>query len=304
VKLNISLPSKTFFVGEYLALKGGPVLTVNTRPRFQMKIGGTDQKNKIHPESPAGKLLEAHSEFFKNINIEFLDPHLGKGGFGASSAQFAMLYALRHIDTHFRFDVQRFYDWKMLLSDYQNLSLKTRYLPSGADLIGQVCGGITFFNRSEGKLQNFAWPFSDIGFYILRTGFKVATHEHLSELSEFETANFDQASRRVLMGFSQIRSQDVVDGVNQYQNELQKQNKTFDGTLKKLEILRKAKGVLAAKGCGALGADALLVVAEKNSDLQAVFQNQDLQLIATENEISKGIKIQTEEQKTLFERTI
>jgi hypothetical protein len=92
--------------------------------------------------------------------------------------------------------------------------------------------------------------------------------------------------------------------VNQYQNELQKQNKTFDGTLKKLEILRKAKGVLAAKGCGALGADALLVVAEKNSDLQAVFQNQDLQLIATENEISKGIKIQTEEQKTLFERTI
>jgi hypothetical protein len=62
--------------------------------------------------------------------------------------------------------------------------------------------------------------------------------------------------------------------------------------------------VLAVKGCGALGADALLIITDKYSDITSELRTENLQIVATENEISKGIKIQTEEQRTLFERTI
>src|SRR5690606_39000184 len=108
-------PSKTFLLGDYLSLLGGPALLLNTEPRFQGllesiqptvkssaiadKIQAIEPYPGIHPQSPAGKFLQRHASDFADCNLTFFDPHQGAGGFGASSAQFLMVYALWSLKT-------------------------------------------------------------------------------------------------------------------------------------------------------------------------------------------------------------
>jgi len=114
----LSVPGKTFLVGEYLALSGGPSLLVATEPRFVLRVKAVAPRGRAaHPfaaASPAGRYLSRvirDSEMF-----EFQDPHQGAGGLGASSAQFALLYAWQN-----NIDVPPTSDtlWSELLRDYR-----------------------------------------------------------------------------------------------------------------------------------------------------------------------------------------
>src|SRR4051794_4338735 len=95
MSLVFSVPGKTFLAGEYLALSGGPSLVFASEPRFELSVtSGAGKAEGIHADSPAGLFIKKNQDYFKNFDLVFHDPYQGKGGFGASTAQFLGAYAM------------------------------------------------------------------------------------------------------------------------------------------------------------------------------------------------------------------
>lgn len=192
-ELCLSIPGKTFLAGEYLALSGGKTLVMATSPRFKMSLSlsSVESASPFHIESPAGKLWQIHQALLRKYNIQFQDPYL-RGGFGASSAQFALLWSCLQIlkfhnaeslmtdDSHDLAEVadnklldNKFSDANLnkqfddkfsvgswgsavmaepLLDDYRVLAQYQGKAPSGADIIGPFIGGLCRVQR-EPTLQ-------------------------------------------------------------------------------------------------------------------------------------------------------
>ena len=77
--LQLSVPSKTFLLGEYVALNGGPAIVLCTAPRFELRVEKNSSHAKyenIHPQSPAGKLI-AKNSFYQKYDLHFIDPYHG-----------------------------------------------------------------------------------------------------------------------------------------------------------------------------------------------------------------------------------
>src|SRR3990167_4806167 len=86
--LNFQIPAKTFLLGEYVALQGGPAMILTTTPCFEVGVGDLEIQA-IHPDSPAGLCWRDSGipgELF------WYDPYEGIGGLGASSAAFLGAY--------------------------------------------------------------------------------------------------------------------------------------------------------------------------------------------------------------------
>ncbi|WP_413587335.1 hypothetical protein [Bdellovibrio sp. HCB274] len=296
--LKCTIPGKTFLVGEYLALHGGPTLFVLSKPCFEVtETKGSGSLGSIHPDSPAGKFIADHSEYFKSIDLKFEDPYL-VGGFGASTAQFLGAYAIwMHRESHL-VGMEAQFDFKHLLSVYQKYAWNGEGTPpSGTDLIAQMKGSLTFFEKRKGLLSVSGWPFEDLEFYLIHTGNKVATHEHLKTLKEFDSSVLEKAAYRVQESFASVNPEELVAGVKAYAQELQDLGFTCEPTLKLLAGLRALPGVKAAKGCGALGADVLFVVTEKNQSeiIEKHCQSVNVKVIASHRTISAGLHLSEKE---------
>ena len=109
---EVMIPGKTFLVGEYLALEGGPSVVANTHPSFRFRWtleqadgGAARIEHGFHPESPAGKFLNRLNASrllgTEKATIEFHDPHYGKGGLGASTAEFLGAWVFERWATEF-----------------------------------------------------------------------------------------------------------------------------------------------------------------------------------------------------------
>ncbi|WP_413578389.1 hypothetical protein ACLVWU_07600 [Bdellovibrio sp. HCB290] len=296
--LKCTIPGKTFLVGEYLALHGGPTLCVLTKPCFEVtESKGSGSLGSIHPDSPAGKFIQDHSEYFKNIDLKFEDPYK-VGGFGASTAQFLGVYAFwMHRESHL-VGMEAQFDFKHLLSVYQKYAWNGEGAPpSGADLIAQMKGSLTFFEKRKGLLSVNAWPFQDLEFFLIHTGNKVATHEHLKTLKDFDSSALEKAAYRVQESFASVNSEELIAGVQDYAQALQNLGFTCEPTLKLLAGIRSQPFVKAAKGCGALGADVLFVVTEKNQseNIEKYCQSVNVKVIASHRTISAGLHISEKE---------
>jgi hypothetical protein len=66
------IPAKTFLLGEYLALKGGPSLIALTQPCF-----GIDEAKRLHPDCVAARFWQAKTKTL--IPFGLSDPFQGKG---------------------------------------------------------------------------------------------------------------------------------------------------------------------------------------------------------------------------------
>ncbi len=260
---RLSVPSKSFFLGEYLALTGGRTLLAATLPRFELQVQeGVGAVRGIAPGSPAGHLLAAHPEIFATVDVEFSDPHEAAGGWGASAAQFLMCYAtIERIDerpgdaTAARIDVER------MLAAYVDAAWDGRgATPSGADVVAQLHGGLVEFSRAGGTLRTHAWQFDDLEFYFIPTGSKVATHEHLRELGELDVTVFSLHADSACEALKSRDSGRFVAAMRGYADELERQALVHPHTLALLRRLGAIPGVLASKGCGALGADVAVTI--------------------------------------------
>ena len=299
MELIFEIPSKTFLAGEYLALEGGPALIANTDPCFQITVSqGGSASHPFHPNSPAGHLWKQHKGYFEDFKIELLDPHGGRGGFGASTAQFAALHVLLQMQESAWTEAQMDIDVRHAWTDYRNICENCGISPSGADLIGQLTGGLTFFERTAGRLEMFAWPFENLKFVLVRTNQKLSTHEHLLEKPKIDDEKFRPAMKMIEAGLVKLDANHFIEGIQKFSKELEVHQLVAANTLNLLTDLNSAS-VLAAKGCGAMGADviALFFESRNSGEVYERINTMGLEIVASSENVTSGLRKKISFQK-------
>ncbi|MFA5959520.1 MAG: hypothetical protein WC785_03295 [Tatlockia sp.] len=296
---TLSVGGKTFLLGEYAVLHEGPALLLATAPRFALKgkkesQTATDLFSQIAPESPAGKLIAKDLPFYQQFTFEFVDPYQGLGGLGASSAQFALFYAFKEQITHFLPS-----HLQACLSEYRELAHAEKgFTPSGADIISQLQGGLCFFYQKNKLIVQLAWPFPTLYFCLIHTGNKMATHTHLSTLTHLPANTLENLVFQAKAALSQGLAAPFIQAVGEYGLALDAMGLVAPETQHLLHHIKKIPGVLAAKGCGAMGADVLLCLLEKNKTkpLEAWCDARQLKRLFLGNKATGGLEWSSHEE--------
>lgn len=309
MKLKLSSPSKTFILGEYSAMNGGPALIACTEPRFELLLNSASSnqpKTKgIEAESPAGQFFNKFKSDFFYFDMEFFDPHQTRGGLGASSAQFAMLVALdcavkRSHHTDFSpellsavsaFEAKDGFHYLQIYRDcaWQGVGLP----PSGADVMAQLSGGLTYVHTEQNVISKFGWDFLDIDFILARTGKKVATHEHIKGVLDVPTEILKNITDTAMQSLLLKDEETFIESVRDYARVLQEKNWVAPHTLDLLAKINSQLPLLASKGCGALGADVLLLIFAKNEKekIKKYLAQEKLEFVASSENLSLGLQL-------------
>ncbi len=286
-----------------------------TRPCFEFSWTSVNHplSHGFHPESPAGKLLNelyAERPDSRNYAISFQDPHFGKGGLGASTAEFIGSWVFEQwlisekLNERVRTNERT--DFVEILPNHLNevvplwisdrlgsarfRDLLDRYFKyvkagSGADLVSQVTGGIAVWDGAQDHMRRFEWPFSDLSMSLFKTGRKLATHEHLASSVENQRRAWPESVRERGLGSTRDPGFDAAfeADMREWLKEAIQSLATSDadrftasvrgtgrlladsGRLANhsqniLDQLSDVSQVRAAKGCGAMGSDVILVL--------------------------------------------
>ncbi|KTD64421.1 hypothetical protein [Legionella spiritensis] len=266
--MNWSIPAKTFLVGEYAALAGGPAIILTTTPCFQTSLIATETLDGIHPESPAGQWWSTHH--VSSQGLRWYDPYQGLGGLGGSSAQFIGAYLASCHLLHVKASRQVLLD-----AYYQSCWRGDGLRPSGYDVLAQTQHRCVYINRHNDMIETYDWPFKDLSFLLLHSGQKLATHYHLQRVSlPSATAQLSEIVEQAKSAFEQADSALLIKAVNDYQQQLADLGLVARHSLNYLDRLKSKYHISAAKGCGAMGADVLLLILP-NDTLD--FQKQNLE---------------------------
>lgn len=294
--MRLSAPSKTFLFGEYGVLKNSPAVLLNTKPHFEIHITPSKEGMLVgvHPDSPAGRYYRVHNEFFKHYNIVFEDPWMGAGGFGASSAQFAMLFAVRNLFTGNDLHAQKYDFLNQVRTTYREIAAGRSGLPpSGADVLAQWVGGITHLNFTNQTVENLDWSFEKLSFVLIKTSSKIATHKHLETIEDVLDAEYALIAKRGMTALKNGDERNFILSVQAQFQLLSRNEFVAPETREHIGQIQDSNLTLASKGCGAMGADVIFTVLEKQN-LQKFLnwcRERDLNAVATENDITTGIQI-------------
>lgn len=262
---TISVPGKVFLMGEYSALIGAPVLLASVSPRFELRPGTSLVQ--VHPDSPAGRLIsEWTSESWDSSAFgELVDPYRGEGGFGASTAQFALIA----YSSGLRDPIQV---WEKYRSISKGLGL---HQPSGADLLLQWMGGAIIWDREQMKLKSVSIP-SDFRFLLFSAshlpGRKIQTHTHLELLSEKNFTKLATHSKLAIDAFEQGSLKNFSISMSDFVSEVSRLGLENKGAREDRDALERCPGVLNVKGCGAGLSDAVLVLLSPGADSSLVIR--------------------------------
>ncbi len=296
MKIQFSIPSKTFLIGEYLALEGAPAILMATQPKFHVIIEkpGEGACEGIHRQSPTGTLIREQADVFQKINFKFLDSHSGLGGFGASGAQFLASYLWSRMAQDGVVGRTAFPDllkemwrtFKLVMSDRGENA-------SGYDLISQFSGGLKAISSNPWEIRDLSWKFESDSLLLFRTGVKVPTHEHLQSITKLPSYDLKQLVQKAEHGLLHGSAADFAEGLNRYQEQLYKLGLLHPLVKPLKENLAKVPGVHAAKGCGAMGADVVLVFCKDEvvDAVKARAQEMNMTYVASQQDICEGLEI-------------
>ncbi len=263
--MHWSAPAKTFLVGEYAALKGQSALLLTTTPHFELRQTNEPGLHGIHPDSPAGRWW-THCNI-RNQGLAWHDPYQGLGGMGASSAQFLMVYqACAQLQGCSVTQNQILQDYRQFAASHSGVP------PSGYDVLAQMTQGCVYMNQHTGVYEQYTWPFTDLGFILVHSQQKLATHEHLQTLLSFSDIP-DQLGELVDYAKTAFLTQTayhLVEVVKAYHQILYKQGWVAPHSLQLIQRLYQETDALAIKGCGAMGADVLLLLVRQTQLSQHV----------------------------------
>ena len=291
--MKIFVPGKTFLVGEYAVLVGGPALGLATKPYFEFDWLGdeadTDLNHEIllnekyfHPDSPAGLLLHKYKHKMK---FYFKDHYLEKGvmgGFGRSTAEY--LTALTPLL------LEKKKGFVEILKEYKELHHYHEVKPSGMDLAFQYFGSITLADQATNFYQNFDWNFANLDFLVVSTGQKVPTYRHLVDLDMKTLSDLPSLSDQVTRVFAENKEADFLGLMKEWTAKLEEKGLTHAHSVELKNKLQQHQNILLVKPCGALGADVLLVFfnREHGPEIAQYLQNENLLVTAGSDELSHG----------------
>jgi mevalonate kinase len=250
-----SAPGKVFLLGEYAVLAGRPAIVAALPPRFSTELA----RAPFEPATPAGRLLAQAGE---SEGWVMRDPHLGAGGFGASTAEFAMAY--RRLAEHRGWALSA----EAVIRKYQELHAAERVPPSGADLFTQWAGGVVAFDPSQPARSERVSPRARIELLVFsatgQAGRKVATHEHLSRLDGADLRErFAPLAPPLEAGLAALRAGDSAGlgrAFSAYAEALRSLGLELPEATADREAISRLPGVAGAKGAGAMLADAVVAV--------------------------------------------
>lgn len=276
------IPSKTFLLGEYAAIAEASAIILNTGPYFELCLTNTAQRSDIHPQSPAGLWWQRVKQ--EPYGLSFEDPYQGLGGLGASSAQFLGSYLAGNYLNQSTPTIP-----ELLEAYYESAWSGVGLRPSGYDVIAQSQQGCVYINKQNNSLQSYPWPFKELSFLLLHTKTKLATHHHLQQAAlpactDVLSLIVDEARE----AFEQSNSEQLIHAINLYQHHLNALNLLAPHSLELIEQLKTNPKILAIKGCGALGADVLLLITSKDYAplLKHQLIAQNTAIIATEADVT------------------
>lgn len=290
MKFRMSAPSKTFLTGDYAVMMGGAALLLSTLPRFEFLAEKTDagepRISGIPEGSPAHTWLKQREPLLNGWALEFLDPHEKRGGFGASGAQFLFVHAFT-TSLQFANRAPKI-ELRDLFHDYQ---VCARGSGSGADILSQFAGGVARVSTSEIRAEKLSWPYPDLGFAVVRTGVKTATHLHLATLEKTMLSDLRGPAEDCARSFGVDDERIFAAKVNDYGKRLVNLGLQAPRTLELLSSFQAQSWCLAAKGCGALGADTIVLLFEKGEAETAAEHARTLGLPIVTEELSGGLEV-------------
>ena len=288
MEFTFQVPGKTFLLGEYAVLRSAPALIMCHEPSYRFRVshraraGLTELQRFFHPQSPAGYLVQ-HSALQGAQVFISCEHQYGEGGFGLSTAEFWVAHQLLSLID--RSGSHEFLAGASLPLDVDHLSLIQSYWrvfdhqnqsrPSGADLQAQSKGGFCYIDQKQSVLQTIRWPFPELSVCVVPTGKKLKTHEHLQKMQQVDFGDLVQISEMIAGVFQQEKPELLIDLVQQYGRLLQEKGLVADHTQEMMRDLQTLPGVLATKGCGAMGADSMLAIvrfSEKEMFLRQLFE--------------------------------
>jgi mevalonate kinase len=252
-----SIPAKTFFLGEYAAIAGAPAIILTTSPCFEVTLTHEPGLQGIHPESPAGRLWTEQGP--ADQGLLWHDPYHGRGGLGASSAQW--LGAYRAVFFSRDKGPMGVSSDEMLQAYFHSAWSGIGMRPSGYDVWAQSLQGCVYLHGQKAFSHGDIWPFDDLAFILVHTGKKLATHQHLQALAlSSQMEPLIQMVESAKSAFESGNSMRVIDAVNAYHQQLLQMGLVASHSLEQIDAWKAHPDVLAIKGCGAMGADVLLLL--------------------------------------------
>lgn len=291
MRIQLSCPSKTFLVGEYAVLVNGPALVMNTEPRFELRVERGEGRVTGLPEgSPALKWLKVREPVWAEWDLEFVDPHQGQGGFGASGAQFLLSHTFTTLLQSSFGRAAHGLDWIDAWRDHQVL---TESGGSGADVLSQIVGGVAQIEMVGPYARPLAWPYPELTWNIVRTHQKVPTHEHLSELNRNSLKLLASPAMEVMHSFGHATAETFLGLVRDYTKALTDCGLQAPAAQTLTRLLSEQDWCLLAKGCGALGADTVLAIfpVSEREKAQQFFKKQRLMWNPQTSQLSEGVRI-------------
>ncbi|MBC7741448.1 MAG: hypothetical protein H7061_04570 [Bdellovibrionaceae bacterium] len=278
------VPGKTFLVGEYSVLREGAAIGLATSPGFEIVPLQTHNQNQqlpFHPESPAGRYLRATGE---RIRYQLNDPYLAagiQGGLGRSTAEFFAVLS----------EADRAKPFSEIRKLYLDLHAGESQPPSGADLAFQYYGQVCVASLESKNFQSHAWPFKNLHFFIVATGRKVATHQHLAELKPDQLNHLPRQSDLVIRAFVNKVEIEFLDTLRNWVEVLNAAGLTHENSNELRKQLETNSDILLVKPCGALGADVVLVFCEsaKQYKVRDALLVARLQIVAGVKDLCRGV---------------
>jgi mevalonate kinase len=268
------IPSKTFLIGEYVAMYGGPAALALTQPCFEL-----DKQKRLHPDCLAARLWQQKTG--QPCDWGLADPYLGMGGLGASSAEFLLAY--RQIFTE-----------QLSLAHLQSTFFKyadigsSGVLPSGYDLFAQTSEQCVIVESNPLTIQSLSWPFPEIGFVLLHTKVKLKTHQHLATLPlDMKWQDLANLTERAIIAMLENDCERWIQNIKQFSHKLYLQGLVAPHTTYMIDDWANNLPILAAKGCGAMGADVIILFldAEKINTVVDYLSAKGVHVLATQADL-------------------
>ena len=237
-------------------------------------------------DSPAGRWLSHHKEVFRDLSLKWTDPFCGRGGLGFSSAQFVILYACRSLLRRGFLTVHPQEVWRA----YRKAARPSSGLrPSGADIVSQWTGGLCLFQQNPLRIRSFTLPLPLIECLIVRAGGPFPTHGHLKSLKQSNVSLFKEIAEG---GVSALEAGDetvFLQAVNEYRKALDKENRTAEHTKTLLKEFAGLEEVKALKGCGAMGAETVILFYEKEREKSLREKLSRFEILTDSSKITCGV---------------